>query len=153
MKRTVSDLSDALVQLGFNTDHARKLAEEQLRSDIPHVENASFIAIVKSFMTSHDDTDKIETASEPTPAMLKHNIMIRSRAELLGLGVSGDALLRFERVVQTELLNDLFCFLSGHYSNSSIPVDTFHICSVDEMTEEVTAHLTSLNEFIPQLDA
>ena len=152
-EKTVDDLSDALVKLGFNSDHARLLAEEQLRCGIPHVENASFIAIVRSFMTSHDDDEKIQTASAPTPAMLQHNTIIRLRSELLGLGVPGDMILRFERAIQKELLNEIFCFLSGHYSSGSIPVDTFRICSVDEETEEVTAHLTSLNELIGELDA
>lgn len=150
--KTVDDLTDALVKLGFNGDHARLLAEEQLRSGIPHVENASFIKIVRSFMTSHDDDEKIQTASAPTPAMLQHNTLIRLRHELLGCDVSGDLILRFERAIQRELLNDIFCFLSGHYSNDSIPVDTFHICSIDDSTNEVTAHLTALNELIWDLD-
>ena len=110
------------------------------------------MAIVKGFMTSHDDETIIRSASAPTPAMLKHNTIIRLRSELLGLGVPGELVLCFERAVQKELVNNLFCFLSGHYSSDSVPVDSFHICSVDEDTEEVTAHLTSLNELIGELD-
>ncbi|MCA9108230.1 MAG: hypothetical protein KDA83_22695, partial [Planctomycetales bacterium] len=72
IQKSIDDLTDALVKLGFETDHARLLADEQLKHGIPHVENASFMAIVKTFMTSHDDETTIRQASTPTPAMLKH---------------------------------------------------------------------------------
>ena len=111
------------------------------------------MAIIRSFMTSHDDDEKIQTASAPTPAMLQHNMIIRLRSELLGLGVPGETILHFERAIQKELLNEMFCLLSGHYSSDSIPVDTFHLCSVDDESEMVTAHLTSLNELVGELDA
>ena len=150
--KTTEERKVALEQLGFDPERARSLANEQTARGIPHVESSSFIAIVRSLMTSTDDQEKLEIASDPSESMLKNNADIKVRHELLKLGVPGGVVLDFERTIQRQLLENLFDFFSGHRSYSSVPVDTFHICAVDEMTEEVTAHVTALDEMTLELD-
>lgn len=148
---TENELAAKLVGLGFADSHAAALAAEQANRGIPHLETASFMAIVRTFLYSETDLSKIAKLKETEGESFGNDATLTAMRTLIQSGASPADVLCIARECQLKLLRQLFILIDNVTNYSGFPVTGYGLYAFDAETEEDEIHLDGLSENFHQL--
>jgi hypothetical protein len=142
------NLFDALKKLGIDDPLADNLANEQLRSGIPHVETISFLRIVNSFVWTLENPESLQRMKNISEDELERNPFAKSVRRMLELGVSSLDIKIVIREMQYELLEQVFSLLDNISDYDGFPIDEFNLYAINEETNEPEVLIDGLHECI-----